>query len=147
MELRPLNVNLSQLLLDPNNYRFHDLPSFKGVSSRRRFAESGVQQRAQQYLTETDAFDIEGLKDSIEANGYVPLEQLVVEQFDEHDGVRRYLVIEGNRRVAAVRSLHDEHRSGLQLAVFLADRGVGMIQHEGETIFSPQAFSRWLLSH
>ncbi|MGA2672144.1 MAG: restriction endonuclease [Terracidiphilus sp.] len=38
-------------------------------------------------------------------------------------------------------------RSGEQLAVFLADKGVGIIQHEQELIFDRLAFNNWLNSH
>ena len=71
-----------------------------------------LQQRALQYLRDTKSFDVEGLKDSILSNGYVPLERLVVEVYNEDEDGPRYLVIEGNRRVAAVLALLDEHRGG-----------------------------------
>ena len=35
-------------------------------------------------------------------------------------------------------------KTGLQLAVFLADRGVGLIEHEGAHVFSEEAFAAWL---
>lgn len=34
--------------------------------------------------------------------------------------------------------------SGSQLSVFLADKGVGIIEHNGQTDFDPTTFSRWL---
>src|SRR5689334_18665722 len=100
MDVRQLSINPDNLLLDPNNYRFHDISGYRPVPNRSRYAEAGVQERALQLLQTTDSFELESLKDSIVTNGYVPLEQIVVEAFDEDNGTPRYLVIEGNRRVA-----------------------------------------------
>lgn len=103
-----------QLLLDPNNYRFHDLPNFRHVTNMARFSEPGVQERTLQILQDTESFELEALKDSIATNGYVPLEQVVVEKFGAplNPEEQQYLVIEGNRRVAAVRALLREHEAG-----------------------------------
>lgn len=101
-----------RLLLDPNNYRFHDILTYKRVANKNRYGEQGVQERALYLLQTTDAFDLDALKDSILTNGYVPLEQIVVEEFDGEGENKRYLVLEGNRRVAAVRSLISEHDAG-----------------------------------
>ena len=41
MKIESRQVTVEQLLLDPNNYRFHDLPGYKPVN-RSRYAETGV---------------------------------------------------------------------------------------------------------
>jgi hypothetical protein len=113
MELKSYRITHDKLLLDPNNYRFHDLDDYKPVTNAKRYGESGVQERARYLLESTESFELEPLKESIRTNGYVPLEQIVVEGFDvDENGSRRYLVIEGNRRVAAVRSLLKESLEG-----------------------------------
>ncbi|GGD86029.1 hypothetical protein GCM10010985_45760 [Caballeronia grimmiae] len=112
MQTVQLTVNPDQLLLDPNNYRFHDLPEYRSVPTRARYAEAGVQERALQLLQRTEAFELNALKDSIRSNGYVPIEQIVVEKFDDVDGVVSYLVVEGNRRTAAVKGLLREQHAG-----------------------------------
>ena len=112
METRQLEVEPERLLLDPNNYRFHDLGSYKPVSNPTRYAEVGVQERALQILESTASFELESLRESIRSNGFVPLEQLVVEPFDGEDTGERFLVIEGNRRVAAVKTLLEDHKGG-----------------------------------
>ena len=49
-----------------------------------------VQARALALLTETTAFDLESLRDSIRTNGYIPVEQIVVESYEEGEhAVRR----------------------------------------------------------
>jgi hypothetical protein len=113
MESTRGSLPADRLLLDPNNYRFHDIASYRRVTNRVRYGESGVQERTLQLLQTTAAFELEALKDSILTNGYVPLEQIVIEEYsrDDHDEPL-YLVIEGNRRVAAVKSLLAEHGGG-----------------------------------
>jgi hypothetical protein len=102
----------SQLLLDPNNYRFHDISGYKPVGNRLRYAEVGVQEKALQLLQNTESFELSALKDSILTNGFVQLEQIVVEKYDDADGLPRYLVIEGNRRAAAIKTLLQDYKDG-----------------------------------
>jgi hypothetical protein len=127
MEIATREVNASQLLLDPNNYRFHDLPGYRKVS-RARFAEQGVQDRALQFLRETPSFDLGALRDSILSNGFVPFEQIIGEAYDEFEGKPRYVVVEGNRRTAALRTL-------------LADSHGGALDLKKEILASIQSFS------
>jgi len=42
-----------RLLLDPNNYRFHDIASYRRVTNRARYGETGVQERTLQLLQTT----------------------------------------------------------------------------------------------
>ena len=122
MQIQNQKIAPSQLLLDPNNYRFHDLSAYKPVANRLRYAEPGVQDKALQLLQTTDSFELGALKDSIAINGFVPLEQIVAEKFDDHEGGARYLVIEGNRRVAAVKTLLMDSKTGaVDLAKIILD--------------------------
>lgn len=111
MQLNAVSVSPAQLLLDPNNYRFHDLQGYKPVS-RTRFAEKGVQDRALQFLRDTASFDLNALRDSIISNGFVPFEQIVVENYDGEGEDARYLVIEGNRRTAAIKTILEDCEGG-----------------------------------
>lgn len=113
MEYDKIEVAPGQLLLDPNNYRFHDLVGYSVVKKKSRYQESGVQQQALRFLRDTTAFDLGSLKDSIRTNGYIPVEQIVVVYYDEIDQIgRRYLVIEGNRRAASLKILIEESSAG-----------------------------------
>lgn len=109
MNLTPLHVETEVLLLDPNNHRFHDLAGYATVDSA-RYEEPPVQARAAALLRDTPAFEVEELKNSIRSNGYVPLEQIVVKEYGE--GSAQYVVVEGNRRVAAVKWLLEDQQSG-----------------------------------
>jgi hypothetical protein len=112
MNLTPINTKPDQLLLDPNNYRFHDLDNYRRVINRRKYADEHVQSKTLGLLQSTPEFELQALKDSIVTNGLVQLEQIVVEEYDTSDGRKRYLVVEGNRRVAAIKTLLDEIQSG-----------------------------------
>jgi hypothetical protein len=111
MQVNPLELSSDQLLLDPNNYRFHDLSGFKEVS-RTRYAEAGVQDRALQFLRETTSFNLGALRDSIISNGFVPFEQIAVEAYQTGSETPQYVVVEGNRRVAAIKLILRDHQGG-----------------------------------
>lgn len=113
MEFSRIEIEPKQLLLDPNNYRFHDIRNYKEVKQRARYAEPGVQARALELLTNTTAFDLESLRDSIRTNGYIPVEQIIAVPYDTDETVgERYLVIEGNRRAASLKTLLEDSASG-----------------------------------
>ncbi|CAN7218875.1 hypothetical protein LJR164_000788 [Phenylobacterium sp. LjRoot164] len=113
MDYETLRITPSQLLLDPNNYRFHDVRGYKEVKQRARYQELGVQDRALALLKETTAFDLGSLTDSIRTNGYIPVEQIVVSPYDnDENGNARFLVIEGNRRAASLKILLADNAAG-----------------------------------
>jgi hypothetical protein len=105
-------ISPDRLLLDPNNYRFHDLAGYKPVNQRARYPEKGVQDKALKLLQDTESFELKALRESILSNGYVPIEQIVVEKFEGAADPPLYLVIEGNRRAAAVKTLLTDHNAG-----------------------------------
>ncbi|MBP8246496.1 MAG: hypothetical protein KAX56_06485 [Phenylobacterium sp.] len=112
MQVNPLTISPEQLLLDPNNYRFLDVDGYKAVTQRARYPEPGVQERALQILQTNGSFELSSLRDSILSNGFVPFEQIVVERFNEASEPALYLVVEGNRRTAAIKTLLRDHRAG-----------------------------------
>lgn len=111
MQIKTVRLSPDQLLLDPNNYRFHDLSGYKRVN-KTRYAEQGVQDRALAFLRETATFDLSALRDSIRSNGFVPFEQIVVERYPTEDDEEIYVVIEGNRRTAALKTLLADNIGG-----------------------------------
>lgn len=114
MDTKDFTLHPDQLLLDPNNFRFHDIAGYKRVSQRGRFGERGVQDRALTLLEGTKSFDLGPLKESIRSNGFIPIEKIVVEAFDQESDPPTYLIIEGNRRAAALKILLADHKSGAE---------------------------------
>lgn len=105
------DLAIEHLLVDPNNYRFLDNRSYK-KKIKTRFHDSGVQDATLRLLEQDKTYQLNELKKSILANGYVPMERIIVVPY-EYDA-RKYLVVEGNRRVAALKSLLQEHHEGVR---------------------------------
>ncbi|OGW71347.1 MAG: hypothetical protein A2047_00045 [Omnitrophica bacterium GWA2_41_15] len=105
------DIHLNNLLLDPNNYRFFDNPSYK-KKIYKKYHVSAVQEATLRLLEQDKRYQLSELKRSILKNGYVPMERVVVVPYEHKKG--SYLVIEGNRRIAALKSLLQENKEGVR---------------------------------
>lgn len=105
-DLVETRVGFDDILLDPNNPRFWSEQSHQEVPDRRIPLEA-VQGRAAAAISK---YGIEELYDSILRNGFLPLDRIVVRAIDGHPG--KYVVVEGNRRVAALRLLRTRIAEG-----------------------------------
>lgn len=106
--LREVEVTIENLFLDPNNPRFADLrDKLQGVPSD-RIVEPGVQLHALERILD-ERFEVKQLKDSIRSIGFLTIDRLVVTPLP-YDG--KFLVIEGNRRLGAVKALLEEQTNG-----------------------------------
>lgn len=90
-------VEVDKLLFDPGN------PRFGGKAGKYTLAEIERQQTRIQKLLEGDPHIALRLVESFRQNGFIRYEPLVVRQMDN-----KYVVIEGNRRLAAVRHIVDK---------------------------------------
>jgi len=112
--LTPSKLKLQDLLLDPNNPRFLDLGAQSGRTPDSRFNEPGVQRKALEQLKET-RFDVASLRDTIKTIGFLPIDRIVVRRWQSADGrTTKYVVLEGNRRVAALNWLLELHEAGTE---------------------------------
>lgn len=111
--LSPIELTLDQLLLDPNNPRFSELGEALNAIPEGRFAEEKIQGAAKEKM-KSPVFDVSELKDTIKTVGFLPMDRIVVRKWrgKAADGVDRFVVIEGNRRVTALKWLLDLHDSG-----------------------------------
>jgi hypothetical protein len=107
--LSPISVHLDQLLLDPNNPRFSELGAGFAEVGESRFADPEVQEAAYEKMRQ-DTFDVRELRDTIKTLGFLPMDRIVVRSWNGADG--KFVVIEGNRRLTALRWLLDLHREG-----------------------------------
>ncbi|MDO3517750.1 hypothetical protein [Ralstonia pseudosolanacearum] len=100
LELQP-----SQLLLDPQNLRLLERlgETFKDLSVR-LFGQPSIQNKLYDIINGEPRFDIGSLAASIANNGFLKHERLIVAKYDGE----RYLVLEGNRRLTAVRKLVED---------------------------------------
>lgn len=116
-----INIEIDHLLLDPNNPRLARdardapiLPDAEVESSQEDIRKHFVPKTSKWISdtgeaddeVETGGFDISDLVDSIREIGYHGIDRIVVRRLD--DIPDKYLVIEGNRRVASIKRLLDQ---------------------------------------
>lgn len=120
-------VALDSLLLDPNNYRFQDDRDFR-VAAPNRLHEESVQKRTLDKLRKEGLSE---LKASIQENGFLTFERIVVRPYEADES--RFLVVEGNRRVAALKSLVEDDRAGIDVRpdVLAATEGLPVLVVDG----------------
>lgn len=98
-QLTEHKIDIDNLYLDPNNPRF-----WSGETRRKtpdnRAVEANVQNRVEGKIGE---YGIEELQYSILRNGFLPLDRIVVRKIGQFE--EKYIVVEGNRRLAALRLL------------------------------------------
>lgn len=109
--LRPATIELGDLLLDPNNPRFSELGEELNPVAESRFADEKVQAHAFEKMR-NDKFDVNELRDTIKTLGFLPMDRIVVRQWRVASEPTKYVVIEGNRRVTALRWLVMLHDTG-----------------------------------
>jgi AAA15 family ATPase/GTPase len=97
-------VPLENLYLDPNNYRLiHESNQINVLDEKIR--DKDVVSRTYQLILGEKNQNIQDLVDSFRANGYLPVDQIQVRSISDND----YVVVEGNRRVAALKYLCSEY--------------------------------------
>lgn len=111
--LKPIQVNLNHLLLDPNNPRFSELGEELNLIPELRFNEEKIQHVTKEKM-KNPTFDVSELKDTIKTVGFLPMDRIVVRKWKgvSPDGIDKFVVIEGNRRVTALKWLVDLHELG-----------------------------------
>ena len=96
-----LHIRIDQLLLDPNNYRFRDQDRWIDVPED-RLGDPAVQRQARALIQGHNQEGIYDLVGSLRANGWLDIDQIQVRPY----GDGRFVVVEGNRRVATLELLH-----------------------------------------
>lgn len=103
------NIALNKLLLDPNNYRFREANDFKEVKEP-RFKDESVQAKVGSKLRGQSLTE---LKNSIIKNGFLPIERIIVRPLK--DNPELFVIVEGNRRVAALRWIREDYEAGVEI--------------------------------
>ena len=111
-------IPLEDIMLDPNNPRLIGIgtvstESYQNVPEQ-RMAEETVQETTLARLNGHKAFDQDSLRASIENSGLLPVDRIVVRPTGaaKIDGRSTFVVVEGNRRIAACKTLIQQHDSG-----------------------------------
>src|SRR5258708_1809218 len=111
--LEPIELRLDQLLVDPNNPRFAELGGPHDPVPELRIPEPRVQREALDQM-KAEKFDVVELRDTIKTVGYLPVDRIVVRAWggNASGAEPKYVVVEGNRRVTALKWLLDLHETG-----------------------------------
>lgn len=104
------SYNLKNLYLDPNNYRFVDNSNYVQVPEDKIFDEN-IQRRSSTFIEGKKRSNISDLIASFKSNGFLDVDVIQVRDL----GNNRYLVIEGNRRVATLKALQEDHENGYEI--------------------------------
>ena len=102
LDLETKKVTPEELLLDPNNPRLfakEEVPEL-------RIEEEGIQDRVMHDIKEKVGID--DLVASIESYGFLIIDRVVVKPIE-----KGYIVIEGNRRIAALKTVKENHTRGM----------------------------------
>lgn len=96
--------SLKNLYLDPNNYRLIHEADYTQVEDH-KIKEKVVQRRTFRMLTGDRNQHVQDLIDSFKANNYLPVDQIQIRPLEDGG----YVVVEGNRRIAALKTLQREY--------------------------------------
>lgn len=103
MQLKKMNPK--EILYDPNNPRLWD------VRERVQYSDVQIPNEALQDQVQDDLrrdrFEIRKLRESIARIGFLPIDKIVVRNLKGVEN--KYVVVEGNRRLTAIRWLLDQH--------------------------------------
>lgn len=98
--MQTIKVNLTNLYFDPDNLRYDDDFSFSSISKDRVMNKSN-QIKVFNKLRNDNA----ELIDSILENDFLYIEMIIVEKIDDQN----YYVVEGNRRLSALKYIQDNY--------------------------------------
>jgi hypothetical protein len=108
-KLTPVAVSITDLIFDPLNPRLVDIKERPPVIPEARFDEDKIQGRLETKLLKGE-FEVDLLVDNIRQNGYLKTDRIVVRAWK--GASMKYVIIEGNRRVCALKKIVHDHDAG-----------------------------------
>lgn len=103
-----ISQHIDRLMLDANNYRFINNKDYKRVADA-EISDKRIQDRTYNLLVGKNEENISDLIVSFKANGVLKLDPIQVVEFPDKVN---FLVIEGNRRTAALKYLYEQYKKG-----------------------------------
>jgi hypothetical protein len=104
------DIELKDVFLDPNNPRFSN--HGQGPIPEEKITDGIIQEKC---LTKMREYGIDDLKESIRRVGFVQIDKVVVRELKKTSGTKQFVVVEGNRRIAALKSLAKELETGIEV--------------------------------
>lgn len=103
--LKEESINIEDLLLDPNNPRFSK--HLDEIVPIEKVSDEDVQLTAFTQMNDPkNHFEIDELVEAIMADGFIHVDKIFVKKIG-----KKYLVIEGNRRITAIKNIFKKHSS------------------------------------
>jgi len=93
---------LSKIYLDPNNYRFVDNNKYVPIPND-KITDKVIQKKTQGFIEGKNREGVKTLLDSFRVNGFLDIDIIQVKRLENGN----YLVLEGNRRVTALKILKE----------------------------------------
>ena len=114
--MNTVKITLDKLFLDPNNYRLRSKPQYVEIPDLTddKLIGPALQQRTFNILTGKNNIEVKDLIDSLKSNGFLKVDNILVRELSENKG---YVVIEGNRRVAALKVLQKSYNEGFDVGI------------------------------
>lgn len=124
-----ISKNLKNFYLDPNNYRFVDHRDYKKIEEK-DILDAKIQLRTRNFIAGKNREGVKDLLDSFKANGFLEVDVIQLKDLQDN----KYLVLEGNRRVTALKILKEDYDNGLNIGKFNPDifRKVPSLIHKDE---------------
>ena len=116
-KLKRISVDTGALYPDPNNPRFITKEGDRVKEDQFLDATVILKTASKMYDKDNDVHNIKQLVDSIKANGWQDVDCIFVRSFEEG----RYVVLEGNRRLTAIRAILDDPESPEEIKVQLKE--------------------------
>jgi len=108
-----IHVSIDELFFDPNNYRLQNSLRYEKVDES-GVKSSAIQNRTFELITggkQKKHTQIRDLLNSIKTNGFLKVDNILARRL----GAGGYLIIEGNRRLAALKVLKNELNNGYDI--------------------------------
>lgn len=107
MDIINKNISVKQLLLDPNNFRLDYNVTQDEIDESQFLSEQSST------LEKLEEENVEELRQSILENGFIEIDRIVVKNSALLNGdLPYYIVVEGNRRTAALQTIYDDYLKG-----------------------------------
>src|SRR3989338_8342436 len=105
LNLGKVAKRIDDLMLDPNNPRFSK--HHEELVAEGKYGDPEIQMLTLSKMLEEQ--EVEELENSILSKGFAPVDNIFIRKIP--DGTDKYYVVEGNRRIAAIKNLLSRHRA------------------------------------
>jgi hypothetical protein len=103
--VKPIVLKIEQIFLDPNNPRFLS-PDWVYIS-KDKITSDFIQQSTLERMIKN--YGIDKLAANIRINGFLNIDRIVVQKLSTDKGQEeKFVVLEGNRRISAVKVIHEQ---------------------------------------